>query len=149
MNAPVVQTRYQNTAVPCTTLLVKQGYFDIFFPTHFENLRDMYEHILAQPLPSTPEPSEDRNDNPRLTPLGMTASALAAGNSFFSSYHPKNRRPPVDGIASSSGLPVGERKSAVYSHAEFMKTYADLGRTRLRSGENPLLDTYENVKFLF
>ncbi|KAL1941255.1 hypothetical protein VTO73DRAFT_7467 [Trametes versicolor] len=149
VNAPVVQTRYQNTTVPCTTLLVKQGYFDIFFPTHFENLRDMYEHILAQPLPPTPEPSEDRSDDARVTPLGMTASALAAGNSFFSSYHPKNRRPPVDGIASSSGLPVGERKSAVYSHAEFMKTYADLGRTRLRSGENPLLDTYENVKFLF
>ncbi|KAH9849954.1 DUF185-domain-containing protein [Lenzites betulinus] len=145
VNAPVVQTRYQNTTVPCTTLLVKQGFFDIFFPTHFENLRDMYEHILAQPLP----PADVDAQGPRVTPLGMTASPLAAGNSFFSSFHPKNRRPPVDGIASSSGLPVGERKSAVYAHAEFMRTYADLGRTRLRSGENPLLDTYENVKFLF
>ncbi|KAI0773301.1 DUF185-domain-containing protein [Trametes elegans] len=142
INAPVVQTRYQNTTVPCTTLFVKQGYFDIFFPTNFENLRDMYEHILAQPLPT-------RNDGLRVTPLGTTASPLAEGNSFFSSYHPSSRRPPVDGITSSSGLPVGERKSAVYSHAEFMRTYADLNATRLRSGENPLLETYENVKFLF
>ncbi|KAI0629371.1 DUF185-domain-containing protein [Trametes polyzona] len=145
INAPVVQTRYQNTTVPCTTLLVKPGYFDIFFPTNFESLRDMYEHILAQPLPIT----DLEQHAPRVTPLSMTASPLVEGTSFFSSYHPKNRRPPVDGIASSSGLPVGERKSAVYSHAEFMKTYAELGRTRLRNGENPLLDTYENVKFLF
>ena len=76
-------------------------------------------------------------------------AALAEGNSFFSSYHPKTRRPPVDGVTSSSGLPVGERKSQVYTHAEFMETYADVQATRLRSGENPLLDTYKNVKFLF
>ncbi|KAI0642254.1 DUF185-domain-containing protein [Trametes meyenii] len=145
VNSPVVQTRYQNTTVPCTTLFVKQGYFDIFFPTNFERLRDMYEHILAQPLPS----ADLAQQVPRVTPLGTTASPLAEGNTFFSSYHPKTRRPPVDGVTSSSGLPVGERKSAVFSHAEFMKTYADLGRTRLRSGENPLLDTYANVKFLF
>ena len=142
VNAPVVQTRFQNAMVPCETLLVRQGYFDIFFPTNFENLRDMYEHILAQPLPAT-------EGAPRFSPLNMTASPLAEGNSFFSSYHPKTRRPPVDGVTSSSGLPVGERKSQVYTHAEFMETYADLKKTQLRNGENPLLDTYKNVKFLF
>ncbi|KAI0730714.1 DUF185-domain-containing protein [Earliella scabrosa] len=145
INAPVVQTRFQNTMVPCETLFVRQGYFDIFFPTNFENLRDMYEHILAQPLPVT----DAMREAPRFSPLNMTASPLAEGNSFFSSYHPKTRRPPVDGVTSSSGLPVGERKSQVYTHAEFMETYADVQRTRLRSGENPLLDTYKNVKFLF
>jgi len=41
--APVVQTRYRRTMVPCTTYLVQQGYFDIFFPTDFEELRKMYE----------------------------------------------------------------------------------------------------------
>jgi hypothetical protein len=30
-----------------------------------------------------------------------------------------------------------------------METYADLNKTRLLSGENPLLDFYKNVKFLF
>ena len=145
VNAPVVQTRYQNTTVPCETLFVQQGYFDIFFPTHFEHLRDMYEHVLAQPLPAG-----DADARPaRVTPLSTTASPLEAGPGFFSSYHPKTRRTPVDGVPSSSGLPVGERKSAVYTHAEFMETYADVRRTRLRSGENPLLDTYKNVKFLF
>ena len=32
-NGPVVQTRYGGRMVPCETFLVKQGYFDIFFPT--------------------------------------------------------------------------------------------------------------------
>lgn len=32
-NGPVVQTRYGNSMIPCETFLVKQGYFDIFFPT--------------------------------------------------------------------------------------------------------------------
>ncbi|KAI0924231.1 hypothetical protein AcW2_005167 [Taiwanofungus camphoratus] len=143
VNAPVVQTRYQNTTVPCTTLLVKQGYFDIFFPTDFERLRDMYEHILSQPLPvAAPEGA-------RPSPLSTSASPLLIGTNFFSSYHPKNRRLPQDGEATVSGLPVGERKSAVFTHAEFMENHADLEKTRLRSGENPILDLYQNVKFLF
>jgi hypothetical protein len=40
--APVVQTRYQRAMVPCTTYLVQQGYFDIFFPTNFEEMQGMY-----------------------------------------------------------------------------------------------------------
>ncbi|KAH9943853.1 DUF185-domain-containing protein [Amylocystis lapponica] len=142
VNAPVVQTRYQNTTVPCSTLLVKHGYFDIFFPTDFERLRDMYEHLLSQPTPPSDTP-------PRVSPLATSASPLAIGKDFFSSYHPQSRRTPLDGIVSASGLPVGERKSGVFTHAEFLGTYATLEKTRLRSGENPLLDLYQNVKFLF
>ncbi|GJE98574.1 SAM-dependent methyltransferase [Phanerochaete sordida] len=140
--APVVQTRVKGTSVPCETILVKQGYFDIFFPTHFERLRDMYEHVLAEPAPGAPAAV-------RISPLSSSVAPLAAGANFFSSYHPSTRRPPLDGVASVSGLPVGERKSQVYGHAEFLETYADLDRTRLRSGENPMLDYYQNVKFLF
>ncbi|OSX64437.1 hypothetical protein POSPLADRAFT_1069710 [Postia placenta MAD-698-R-SB12] len=144
VTAPVVQTRYRNETVPCTTLLVKQGYFDIFFPTDFGRLRDMYEQILSQPLPlSLPEEALPRS------PLSTSASPVSLGSNFFSSYHWKNRRPPTDGVASASGIPVGERKSSVYTHAEFMATHADLDKTRLRSGENPILELYQNVKFLF
>ena len=147
VNAPVVQTRVQNTMVPCSTPFVKQGYFDIFFPTDFNRLRDMYEHIISQ---SPTDLSVDSNFLPtRVSPLAMNTSSLTLGSDFFSSYHPKNRRRPLDGVASSSGLPVGERKSNVFTHAEFMETYADLERTRLKNGENPLVDFYQNVKFLF
>jgi hypothetical protein len=32
-NGPVVQTRLGGSMIPCETILVKQGFFDIFFPT--------------------------------------------------------------------------------------------------------------------
>ena len=143
VNAPVVQARVRGSAVACSTLFVQPGLFDIFFPTHFGRLRDMYEHVLAQPhvdddrLPIAP------------SPLAGSASPLSIGADFFSSYRPQNRRTPIDGVGSSSGLPVGERKSSVFTHAEFMETYADLESTCLQNGENPLVDYYKNVKFLF
>jgi Putative S-adenosyl-L-methionine-dependent methyltransferase len=142
VNAPVVQARVRGKAVACSTLFVRPGLFDIFFPTHFGRLRDMYEHVLAQPrvgddLPVAP------------SPLANSVSPLSIGAGFFSSYKPQNRRSPIDGVASSSGLPVGELKSNVFTHAEFMETYADLELTRLKSGENPLVDYYKNVKFVF
>ena len=144
INAPVVQTRYQNTTVPTSTLFVQPGYFDIFFPTDFERLRDMYEHILSQPDPSAMD-----SPTPRVLPLSNNASSLSIGADFFSSYHPLNRRAKVEGVVSASGLPVGERKSSVFTHAEFLETYADLSRTKLKNGENPMLEYYQNVKFLF
>jgi len=144
LNAPVVQTRYRNTMVACTKLLVKQGYFDIFFPTNFERLRDMYEYIIAPPSPPSKTTIPTRS-----TPLMTNATSVSLGADFFSSQRPSNRRNPLDGVASASGLPVGERKSSVFTHSEFMETYADLSKTRLLNGENPLLDFYKNVKFLF
>lgn len=143
INAPVVQTRYQNTTVPTSTLFAQPGYFDIFFPTDFERLRDMYEHILSQPDQSTMDPPSPS----ALPPSGASPSSIGAD--FFSSHHPLNRRPKVEGVVSASGLPVGERKSGVFTHTEFLNTYADLSRTRLKNGENPMLEYYQNVKFLF
>lgn len=147
VNAPVVQTRFRNITVPCTKLLVRQGYFDIFFPTNFERLRDMYEHLISQPpgIPTTLDTSFPM----RSTPLMTNSTSFSVGADFFSSQHPTNRRNPLDGVASASGLPVGERKSNVFTHSEFMETYAELSKTRLRNGENPMVDFYKNVKFLF
>lgn len=149
VNAPVVQTRFRNITVPCTTLLVRQGYFDIFFPTDFERLRDMYEYILSKPPGLSESHASDGSFDTRSTPLMTNSTSLSLGEDFFSSRHPSNRRTPLDGVASASGLPVGERKSSVFTHSEFLETYADLSRTRLRNGENPMLDFYKNVKFLF
>ncbi|KAH7913871.1 DUF185-domain-containing protein [Hygrophoropsis aurantiaca] len=140
VNAPVVQTRVGATMVPCSTLFVRQGYFDILFPTNFERLRDMYEDTLSQP---------HSGDSQRPSPLSGSTSPLSLGAGFFSSFVPDTRRHPLDGVTSASGLPVGERKSSVFTHAEFLETYADLGRTRLGNGENPMVEFYKNVKFLF
>jgi len=148
VNSPVVQTRVQNTTVPCETLLVHQGAFDIFFPTNFNLLRDMYEHMLSLPPTLSQSPTDDPSLPDRSTPLSFNSLSLSLGSDFFSSHIP-SRRSPLDGVASASGLPVGERKSNVFTHAEFLETYGDLDQTRLRNGENPILDFYKNVKFLF
>jgi hypothetical protein len=152
VNAPVVQTRYRGTTVPCETLLVNQGWFDIFFPTNFERLRDMYEHTISEPRHLQEHEAAGMVDpvHPsRTSPLTTSTVSLALGENFFSSHRPHNRRSPLDGVASASGLPVGERKSNVFTHAEFLETYADLNKTRLRNGENPMVEFYRNVKFLF
>jgi hypothetical protein len=46
--APVVQTRYKGAMVACSTYLVQPGWFDIFFPTNFELLRDVHCHICYE-----------------------------------------------------------------------------------------------------
>lgn len=92
VNAPVVQTRYEQTMIPCSTFMVSPGWFDIFFPTNFELLRDIYQ-LVCRPCHS-------------------------------------------------------EGKIKILTQKEFLKRYAELERTKTKSGEIPLLLYYENVKFL-
>ncbi|KAJ1680252.1 hypothetical protein EV182_000387 [Spiromyces aspiralis] len=92
-DAPVVQTRFRGTMVPCTTYLVQPGWFDIFFPTNFELLRDV--------------------------------------------YHATGRK--------HAGR---DERARILTQREFSRRYAELEQTRTRSGENPMLDFYENNKLL-
>ncbi|KAJ1976030.1 hypothetical protein H4R34_004126, partial [Dimargaris verticillata] len=92
IDGPVVQTRYKHTMVPCSTYMVQPGWFDIFFPTNFELLRDIYRTV-CQP--------------------------------YFSR---------------------GQAK--VLTQRDFLERYGDVENTTTRSGENPLLEYYENNKFL-
>ena len=48
INAPVVQTRYQRRNVQVTTPYVHQGFFDIFFPTNFAIMEDIYRAITGK-----------------------------------------------------------------------------------------------------
>ena len=48
INAPVVQTRYQRRTIPVRTPLVRQGFFDILFPTNFEVLEAMYRAVTGK-----------------------------------------------------------------------------------------------------
>ncbi|KAL1985717.1 hypothetical protein VTN96DRAFT_7465 [Rasamsonia emersonii] len=48
LNAPVVQTRYKRRTVPVSTPFVHQGYFDIFFPTDFNVVEDIYRAITGK-----------------------------------------------------------------------------------------------------
>jgi hypothetical protein len=43
--APVVQTRFRGMTVPCSTVLLKPGLFDIFFPTNFSRLSQLHQKL--------------------------------------------------------------------------------------------------------
>ncbi|ORZ24729.1 S-adenosyl-L-methionine-dependent methyltransferase [Absidia repens] len=94
VDAPVVQTRYKGTMVPCSTYMVQPGWFDIFFPTNWELLRDMYL---------------------------LVCRGSRAGN---------------------------DRNVKVLTHRDFCERNGDIERTTTRSGENPMLMYYENMKML-
>ncbi|KAJ3128672.1 hypothetical protein HK098_003879 [Nowakowskiella sp. JEL0407] len=48
LNAPVVQTRYEGQMIACSTYLVQPGWFDIFFPTNFELLQELYGQVSGK-----------------------------------------------------------------------------------------------------
>lgn len=129
-NAPVVQTRYKGTMIPCSTYMVQPGYFDIFFPTNFELLLDLYQVVMGsrhQPVPSLPP----------------SASSSRLDSNFFFSRASRHSPLELGNLGYSSQLPK------VYTQKDFLLKYADLEKTTLRNGENPLLDYYTNVKVMF
>lgn len=44
-NAPVVQTRFRGVTVPCSSVLLERGLFDIFFPTNFHRLSQIHARL--------------------------------------------------------------------------------------------------------
>ena len=44
-NGPVVQTRFRGETVPCSTVLLERGLFDIFFPTDFKKLSQIHKKL--------------------------------------------------------------------------------------------------------
>ncbi|KAJ3334610.1 hypothetical protein HDU91_002641, partial [Kappamyces sp. JEL0680] len=87
VDAPVVQTRFQSSMVPCSTYLVQPGYFDIFFPTNFALLKQIY-------LKLCPAKSDSQVQ--------------------------------------------------ILSHSDFISQYCDLQSTSTKSGDNPIIDYYQN-----
>ncbi|EJU03655.1 DUF185-domain-containing protein [Dacryopinax primogenitus] len=137
-NAPVVQTRYRGAMIPCTTYLVQPGYFDIFFPTNFERLGELYELVMS--LPHTPQELDIRS-----SPILQSDRRLASD--FFSA----RGRSDVEPTPVLSGKParLGPPLCNIFTHKEFLTRYANIEATTLRNGENPLLEFYQNAKFLF
>ncbi|GAA5930269.1 type II protein arginine methyltransferase [Sporobolomyces koalae] len=150
VNAPVVQTRYQGETVPCTTYLVQPGFFDIFFPTDFEALREMYTLVMAQ------RPKRDSSSSPpaTLTPSPSPSAPPSRLSADFFSPHshpspvtmPNSSRPGSKANAVLPGL--GHTKGLqVVDHAEFLERWGETDRTRIRDGSNPMTESYLNTKF--
>ncbi|KZT59494.1 DUF185-domain-containing protein [Calocera cornea HHB12733] len=137
-NAPVVQTRYLGTTIPCKNYLLQPGYFDIFFPTNFERLSEMYGLIMGQSQGS-------QALDIRSSPIGGSEQRLASD--FFSARGRSDSGPTLTpkGKAARIGAPL----CSIFTHKEFLSRYANVEATTLQNGENPMLEFYQNVKFLF
>lgn len=154
VNAPVVQTRHNGTMIPVTTYLVLQGFFDIFFPTDFPVLRDMYLRIMGAPpfddeaVPTEPltEDLVPEDAHPYFTPVypdplhaqGPVPSyedySLSASKLFGSDILPPS-------------LLSAPHDARIMAHAEFLERYGEVDCTELRDGSNPLLGWYHNASW--
>jgi hypothetical protein len=141
--APVVQTRYEGQSVTCSTYLVSQGWFDIFFPTDFRFLRDMYEFVMA---------GKDRNLK---SSLNNAKGSLMNGteDEQIQSSKRKELRPESETRRMAEvgvGLGWSNRKPLrVLSHRQFLERYGEPEDTMLKDGTNPMLDLYENAAFIY
>ncbi|KAM0786527.1 hypothetical protein ACM66B_001984 [Microbotryomycetes sp. NB124-2] len=133
--APVVQTRYEGETVACGTYLVQPGFFDIFFPTDFHLLRDLYSLVMSPP--------RSTRDGP---PIAASAAASPRVSTDFFSPLATRREAVSTWGASKTG--AGIRGLTVVDHAEFLERWAEVDMTRVRDGSNPMLDSYRNASFI-
>ncbi|GAA5867971.1 hypothetical protein JCM3774_001551 [Rhodotorula dairenensis] len=139
VNAPVVQTRYAGETVPCTTYLVQPGFFDIFFPTDFHTMAEMYALVMAsEPVSSSSSSSHD--SSPSRQP------ALLGGGDV--GYFSRSSGPGTDRTDSTTRGAARRRPLEVIDHADFLEEWAEIDMTRTQDGTNPMIDSYQNAKFL-
>ncbi|GJN90199.1 hypothetical protein Rhopal_003198-T1 [Rhodotorula paludigena] len=149
VNAPVVQTRYAGETVPCTTYLVQPGFFDIFFPTDFDTMRELYTLVMSSSAPSTASSSSLSTSAPiaptsRLSPTYFSPST--ATSSCSSSSSSADGRRSTSGRANSLG--GGNGAPSVVSHADFLSQWAETDMTRVGDGSNPMVESYANAQFI-
>ncbi|SHO75816.1 Similar to S.cerevisiae protein YKL162C (Putative protein of unknown function) [Malassezia sympodialis ATCC 42132] len=148
VQGPVVQTRHNGTMIPVTTYCVLQGFFDIFFPTDFQLLRDMYLYLMSQPEPENPTLDMPDDYFSSTYPDAFYADASASSDALYEDYS----RPPRRSIVSSNIIPPplikDSRETRILSHAEFLTRYAEAKATELRDGSNPMISWYANASWL-
>lgn len=142
-NGPVVQTRYRGRMVPCGTFLVKQGYFDIFFPTDFELLKAIYGRVMISP----PPPLALQNDADSTLPTvpvvhGQTPLKKSSDQSFFS-----------PSTSPSGTIRAFKRRHInVHSHEAFLEEHGGpdiVAKTTVSDGTWIMGQMYKNAKILF
>ncbi|WWC58510.1 uncharacterized protein I303_101053 [Kwoniella dejecticola CBS 10117] len=171
-NGPVVQTRYGGSMIPCETFLVKQGYFDIFFPTDFELLRDVYSIIMNSPsiiTSSSPSSSGDATES-KLTASHTSSKKTGALTPTSTQTQTPLKAIPTDFFSGVKGFK--RRKINIFTHNDFVDEFAGtstssgrrqnhgagngngngneiIRKTTLKNGENIMKQLYNNVKVMF
>jgi hypothetical protein len=152
-NGPVVQTRYGQSMVPCETFLVKQGYFDIFFPTSTFTVPDLLSHPSPPPI-HCPPPNQyvfsvliARAD---FELLGETYSLIM--NSPSPSTSPSDPTSLRDDFFTHSVRGFRRRQVGIHPQTEFLRTFGGeevMSGTRTRDGISVLEGMYGNAKIMF
>lgn len=114
----------------CTTYLVQPGFFDIFFPTDFHLLRDLYSLVMA--------PSPSNTKSAASVSPSTSSSSVRIGTDFFSPHTARR--------AGNSGLPL--RGLKVLEHGEFLDRWGETEMTRCKDGTNPMIQFYLNAQFI-
>ena len=143
LNGPVVQTRFKGTMIPVSTYRVLQGFFDIFFPTNFEELRQIYGKVMSGFGTEKGDAGHGLRELPRASPMATSASLRP---DYFSSRTQAQAREGKSGLETSD---LSRRQNAqILSHSEFLRRYARTEAVRLRDGTNPMLSWYANASWL-
>ena len=80
-----------------------------------------------------------------------SSSSPRVGSDFFS---PHSRRgapsPAIEALGTNKERRSGQavRGLSVLDHNEFLERWGEVEMTRTRDGSNPMVDSYENAKFL-
>lgn len=135
--------------MPCTTYLVQPGFFDIFFPTDFDTMRELYMLVMSSSAPSTASSLSLSTSSPiaptsRLSPTYFSPST--ATSSCSSSSSSADSRRSTSGRANSLG--GGNGAPSVVSHADFLNQWAETDMTRVGDGSNPMVESYANAQFI-
>jgi len=142
--------------VPCTTYLVQPGFFDIFFPTDFEALREMYTLVMSKPrqLSSTSSTSssssQSNSSSPNPDTLSPSPSPTAPPSRLSADFFSPHSQPsPHSTTREGNVLPGlgGKKGLQVVDHADFLERWGEIDRTRIRDGSNPMIESYLNAKF--
>lgn len=147
VNAPVVQTRHNGVMIPVTTYCVLQGFFDIFFPTDFVLLRDMYLCMMG-----TNADADGTGHDKLWGDNYFTSTYFAELGSRRDSIPYENYALPAQLMGLSDIIPPplvrDSHDTRIMSHAEFLNRYADTQGTELKDGTNPMVSWYANACWL-
>lgn len=119
-------------------------------------MRELYSLVMATP-PAQPLDAPDGSSAPSSSSPGAHTSRLSA--SYFSPSSPRPTSSPSSASSSSSpnhaastplasGLGPSGRTLQVHAHGTFLETWGETDMTATRDGSNPMVEAYENAKFV-
>lgn len=83
-------------------------------------------------------------------PSSVTSSSSPRISSDFFDPHKRRgaRSPAIEALESGGKTGNAVRGLKVMDHGEFLERWGEVEMTKTRDGSNPMVDSYENAKFI-